>query len=157
MRIVFLDIDGVLNDNTFDAEAESSTLRPAAVERLREILRATGAKVVLTSSWRYLITAGAMTVEGFEYLLRTHGLPKGSLVGHTPCDEELPGRGAQIRRWLEAHGAVDAWVALDDDPLELGADSWRHVRTQRGVGLTAADVRQSIEVLGRSVDARPQE
>jgi hypothetical protein len=154
MKIVLLDIDGVLNDNTLDPEAESSTLRPAAVQRLREILRATGAKLVLTSSWRYLITAGAMTVEGFEYLLRTHGVPKGSLVGHTPRDEELPGRGAQIRRWLEAHGAVAAWTALDDDPLALGEDSWRQVRTQRGVGLTDADVRQAIEVLGR--DTRPR-
>jgi hypothetical protein len=153
MKIVFLDIDGVLNDSRFNAAAESSSLLRPAVERLNQILRASGAKLVLSSSWRYLILERAMTVEGFEYLLRTHGLDKGCLIGHTGPDaadegDHVSGRAAQIRAWLAASNHnVTAWVALDDGVLDLGDDRWRQVKTDGTVGLTDDDARAAIAIL----------
>jgi hypothetical protein len=147
MKLVFLDIDGVLNDNAVCATAESSSLNPAAVARLNQVLRATGAKLVLSSSWRYLILDGSMSLQGFEYLLRTHGLDKDCLLGHTDADEACPGRAAQILRWLGQHGSGASWAVLDDDVLDLGGQSWRHVQTQRGVGLTDADAARVLAIL----------
>jgi hypothetical protein len=150
MKIVFLDIDGVLNDSSFNPAAESSSLQAPLVARLNRILRATGAKVVLSSSWRYLILDRAMTIQGFEYLLRTHGLDRGCLIGHTGADEveETGGdRARQIRRWLAGNQAVTAWVVLDDGAVDLGADSWRHVRPRREVGLTDDDATRTIAIL----------
>jgi hypothetical protein len=149
MKILFLDIDGVLNDNTFNAAAESSTLDPAAVARLNQVLRTTGAKLVLSSSWRYLILDRAMTLQGFEYLLRTHGLDKGCLIGLTGPDEEGPGRAAQIQRWLADNGRITDWAVLDDAALDLGEVRWRHVRPDRGAGLSDADAAQLIAILTR--------
>jgi hypothetical protein len=148
LNIVFLDIDGVLNSvDLRSALAESSSLDPRPVACLNRILRETGARLVLSSSWRYLILGGAMTLSGFEYLLRTHGVAKDCLAGHTCPDEDTAERGAQIRRWLDEHGPVAAWAALDDMPLELGADSWRHVQTDRRVGLSDADATSVIRIL----------
>lgn len=148
MKVVFLDIDGVLNSADLRSQlAESSSLDPRAVMRLNCILVETGARLVLSSSWRYLILSGAMTLPGFEYLLRTHGVAKDCLAGHTCADEDTAERGGQIRRWLAEHRSVTAWAALDDMPLELGGDGWRHVQTDARVGLTDADATNVIRIL----------
>lgn len=60
MKIIFLDIDGVLNsDEYFDKikylkiEGIESEIDRKKVKLLQEAVKQTGAKVVLTSSWRY--------------------------------------------------------------------------------------------------------
>jgi hypothetical protein len=147
VRILFLDIDGVLNRGGFSAEAQSSSLEAAAVARLNRILADSGARLVLSSSWRYLILDGSLTVGGFDYLLRTHGVTLGALLGHTCADEEIPERGAQILRWLEDHGPVEQWAAVDDHPLRLGDQDWRQVRTDPTLGLSDADADALVAIL----------
>ncbi len=141
MKILFLDIDGVLNRGAFSTEAESTSLDPDLVRRLNALLAATNAKVVVSSSWRYMVLTGAMTLSGFEYLLRTHGLRRGVVLDTTISDEAVPGRAAQIRAWLAEHPNVTAWAAVDDGDLapEFGADAARFVRTDGAVGLSDAD------------------
>lgn len=147
MKILFLDIDGVLNAGSFDATAQSTSVDRVAVARLNHVLAATGAKLVLSSSWRYLVLDGSMTLGGFEYLLRTHGLVAGALIGHTSSDEVTPGRGAQILEWVRAHGHNAVWAAVDDHELDLGPDRWRQVRTDPRVGLADHDVAALIRIL----------
>jgi hypothetical protein len=148
VRVLFLDIDGVLNAGAFCATAESSSLEADAVQHLNRILEATGAKLVLSSSWRYLILGGSMTVQGFEYLLRTHGVVKGCLLDHTCADEATAGRGRQILRWLDEHGPVEAWAVVDDLAIEdLGEQRWRHVRTDARAGLSATDAEALVRIL----------
>lgn len=90
MKLLFLDIDGVLNGHEFCEGAQSNTIRPAAIESLNYVLREVSPKVVLSSAWRYMIHCRAMTLLGFEYLLRTHGTCGivGNLIGVTCRDEE---------------------------------------------------------------------
>ena len=63
-------------------------------------------------------------LEGFEYLLRTHGLDKDCLIGHTHADRR--GAGAAPRKscagWTNgrASAPMTAWAVLDDGVLELG-------------------------------------
>jgi hypothetical protein len=148
LRVLFLDIDGVLNCAGQRSDlAESSSLDAGAVARLNDVIARTGAKLVLSSSWRYLILGGAMTVSGFEYLLRTHGVAKGCLAGHTCGDEDTPERGAQIHRWLAEHETVTGWAAVDDGRLQLGADGWRQVQTDQRLGLTDGDAEALVRIL----------
>ncbi len=150
MKVIFLDIDGVLNRGGFSAVAQSSSFDRPAIDRLNRVLDATGARLVLSSSWRYVVLDGTMNLRGFEFLLRTHGLRTGALHDHTCADEVVPERGAQILRWLTQHAReVEAWAALDDQPLELGAGAaWRHVRTDPAEGLTDEDAARLIAILG---------
>lgn len=159
MKVIFLDIDGVLNGHGFDRSAQSCTIRPDCVVRFNRLLRETGAKVVLSSAWRYMVTGGAMTVRGFEYMLRTHGVAGCHIIGHTCTDEECAGRGKQIRRWVEEspYGPIDAYVVLDDEEYDIrepsptfnhaGTNAHPFVRTDGKVGLTDADVEAAVRLL----------
>ncbi len=118
-RVIFLDIDGCLNDHKFNKAAQSSTLDKDKVEVLNKILRATGAVIVLSSAWRYMIIRGAVTLKGFEYLLRTHGVEcVDKLIGYTREDAyKFEPRMHQIRDYVRCNG-VDKYTIIDD--LELG-------------------------------------
>jgi hypothetical protein len=49
-KIVFLDVDGVLH--SIFARTESQLFRRDCLQRLKKIIEGTGAKIVLSSSWR---------------------------------------------------------------------------------------------------------
>ncbi|MDE2100904.1 MAG: hypothetical protein KGL39_26900 [Patescibacteria group bacterium] len=89
IRILFLDVDGVLNGHDWHEGARSNTLRKDCIEQLSRILKETGCRIVLSSAWRYLIHCGAMNHLGFEAMLRSHGASGivGKIVGVTRKDE----------------------------------------------------------------------
>ena len=69
-------------------------IQPGPVVHLNRILAETEARLVISSSWRYLVHSGAMTLEGFSYMLITHGIGcHGRLAGITCRDEEAGPRG----------------------------------------------------------------
>ncbi len=67
-KVIYLDIDGVLNTDDFLLHSEDDSLEgqldPELVLNLAQIVNATGAKIVLVSSWRSLknITPETLTV-----------------------------------------------------------------------------------------------
>lgn len=115
--IVFLDIDGVLNSSRFFYDnnplpmGRPGAIDPDAVRRLNQIVDATGAKVVLSTSWR---TQGVDTVSGY---LSERGFT-GSVIGATPTNMDGPRR-SEINEWLwqaERLGyRVDRFIVIDDD------------------------------------------
>ncbi len=54
MKIIFLDIDGVLNSRQYDAERGTAegNIDVSRLLLLKQLIDQTGAKIVLTSSWR---------------------------------------------------------------------------------------------------------
>lgn len=145
-KVVFLDIDGVLNRHRFNGLSQSSSIEPECVGHLNRLLVETGAAVVLSSAWRYMLIRGAMTVDGFDYLLRTHGVIAGRLVSWTCSDEDEKDRGWQIHRWRNRIGHTGKYVVIDD--LDLGI-SYLHpfVHTDGEVGLTGLDTDKAIRIL----------
>jgi hypothetical protein len=150
MRLIFLDIDGVLNDHNFCREAQSNLINPRCVANLNRILISTDARIVLSSSWRYMISGGAHTLEGFEYMLRTHGVAcSGRLISVT-CpdeDEDAVTRGPQIRKWLRDRSRVTSFVVIDDVDDDIVREGLPFVRTDGNVGLTEADAERVIAIL----------
>lgn len=60
MKIIFLDVDGVLNSDEYiektkklNIQGIESEVDPEKITLLRNAIVETGAKVVLSSSWRY--------------------------------------------------------------------------------------------------------
>ncbi len=51
MRIIFLDIGGVLD--IFDPNTILQKLLESALKRLRRVVKETDAKIVIISNWRY--------------------------------------------------------------------------------------------------------
>jgi hypothetical protein len=68
--LLFLDVDGVLNSHDAN-EYHFNTIHRDKIERLNRIVKATGAEIVISSAWRYMILGGSMTIDGFRYLLQT--------------------------------------------------------------------------------------
>lgn len=172
MKVLFLDIDGVLNGHEWDDEAKSCNVRRECVKHLNRVVRETGCVIVVSSAWRYILHAGDMTPRGFGYMLRTHGLLSGGrqlVVGYTakdaePVRQERHGeRGRQCRQWLDDWSAalltgsqpepVASYAAVDDDDDGFAEAGIPAVITDGGTGLTAADADRLIEMLGRDQQA----
>lgn len=154
---LFLDIDGVLNDHDFNDEAKSCTLKRDCVKQFNRILRAANPEIVISSAWRYMVHGGAMTLGGFGYMLRTHGVRECDVVGVTPTDEEVKGRGGQISHWLDENSSYRnherAYLVLDDGDesgeIVSDIDAYGHplIVTCGKTGLRAIDVEKAMRIL----------
>ena len=164
MKVLFLDIDGVLNGHEFDDEAQSCNIRRECVKHLNRVVKETGCRIVLSSAWRYMVHGGAMTLRGFGYMLRTHGLI--SDCGHAhlivdltrkddesidPKDLKLDERAKQCREWLEWRSAftpaVTHFAAVDDEDHQFDAHGIPAVITDGKRGMTEADADELIRLL----------
>lgn len=167
MKLLFLDIDGCLNGHQFCKEAEFNLIDCGKVSLLNHVLRETGAHIVLSSAWRYLIHRGEMNLQGMDWLLRSHGILAGRLVGITREDTrkevrtmdgeviswlQQDERGVQITQWLaQAHPCGDwpCYAVVDDMDLGITAAGHPFVQTDGKVGLTEVDAERLIELLGK--------
>ena len=160
MKAIFLDIDGVLNNAFSKARAPSGVIGidSRMVKRLRRIVDETGAKLVLTSSWK--TDAG----EDRDYMLRKLGRERLRIMMHTV--DEGWNRWEGIRRWMDMYGEdMEAYVILDDelfvdyfsDPEKeiLRPEVEDHlVRTEffdREGGLREGHVEQAVRILNGQV------
>lgn len=126
MNIVFLDIDGVLNsqayfnnlihlgtvDDCFHDEIDESKL-----PLLKQIVNENNAKIVLSSTWRELDQPNDDSVYSmWLYLINT--LAKVGLEIYDKTPQIGMKRTKEIKKWLEKHDDVKAWISLDDDCWE---------------------------------------
>jgi hypothetical protein len=163
--ILFLDIDGVLLSgrawllpvNRRLQAAGAKLIRQAAskligrdavfdacaVALVSRICEATGAQIVVASSWRYTV--------GYEQTrakLEEQGLPEAIFHKDWACplgDLSTPDKGADIRRWLEEHGVTrpGSWLVLDDEDIVLGAT----LRTDALDGVGTRDAAAAVRYL----------
>lgn len=152
MRVVFLDIDGVLNSRRWMAlrgrkevgasTAAAHSLDPSAVGLLNELVVRAHADVVISSTWRhgglFHVTA-SLVARGFI----------GHVAGMTPeTGEHLRTRGDEIRAWLDdwsvGHEApLESFVILDDDD-DMGALARHLVQTSFAEGLQREHVERAV-------------
>jgi hypothetical protein len=145
LRLVFLDIDGVLNSDAFFARAPGAdverSLDPLAVRRLDRICAEGSAKVVITSTWRLDMQVGELAL-----VLRHHGFG-GEVIGASPS---LPGpRGGEIRAWLDAHRRDWRSYVILDDRDDMGPLRRRLVQTSMARGLLDEHVAPALALLSR--------
>jgi hypothetical protein len=166
MKLLFLDVDGVLNSHPpLDPEVMYGTFDRDKVARLNHVLRETGASIVLSSAWRYLLHRGEMNLAGFDWLLRSHGILAGRLLCVTrkdtmqrqpyggdpagwPIDDERGQQIADFLRWEPYCLDVERYAVVDDLDLGISAAGHPFVQTAGSVGLTDGDAARLIELLG---------
>lgn len=128
MKVLFLDVDGVLNIfrdyETIGNDIMFFKINRRCLERLHRIIKDTGCKLVLSSSWRVL-RDGRKTLEKIGEL---------KFIGET--DDDGIHRGKQIKRWLDAHPEVENFCILDDDGDMLLSQQAHFVQTDPEFGLT---------------------
>jgi hypothetical protein len=134
MRVLFLDVDGVLNRTGYHPSFSvglRSWIEPELAARLGEVLRATGARIVLSSDWRLHRELRDLREE-----LASAGI-HGELIGVTPTIDGTA-RWQQIQAWMQDNNVSAETVAIVDDTYDMGPLAARFVRTSRLNGLDAA-------------------
>jgi hypothetical protein len=150
MKIVFLDFDGVLNSHVFLTESvrdregewdgnEHKMLDPKAVSRVNAVLERTGARVVISSSWRH-----GWPIERLKEILTAAGFV-GEVIDYTPRYGK--DRGHEIDEWLQDHDeGHDPFVILDDDS-DMSHMTKHLVKTAFAHGILDIHVEEAIERL----------
>lgn len=141
MKIIFLDVDGVLI-NREACRAGFGKVDPECVRLVNKLTEETGAAIVLSSCWRM----GLNAVECRE-LLSNWGIT-GEVLGPTPHDYDQI-RGQEIATWLSDYQRsrdVESFVIIDDD-ADMGELLPRLVRTRFEAGFTAKDCARAIQLL----------
>jgi hypothetical protein len=165
MKVIFLDIDGVLNSEKYATEYWDRTGKPGygghfpksvkptlenvlwdaeTVKRLREIVDATQSKIVISSTWRK-----GFDVPNFKemFLLYDWDAP---VISITPSLASR-NRGEEIKQWIESND-VENYLILDDDSDMLPEQLENFVNTSFWVGLTDDDKEQAITILAQDHD-----
>lgn len=144
MKVLFLDLDGVLNDHKPQSNGFCG-FTPECVDNLNIILNELpDLQIVISSSWRYMIPS-SMTLQGFEYMLLVSGIScKGRVVGSTIRDESIPERADQIKHWLDNNN-VEKHLALDDLNWDFPSRKIVSLQTNSHVGLTKEEAKSIIE------------
>jgi len=147
MKAIFLDIDGVLNSTNTKVltnYTRATFLDPDMILRLKRIIEATDAKVVLSSDWRYDKDDERYNQDFIELrdTLKENGI---EFYGFTP--ERIDGnRGFEIAEYILSHDEFTNYVVLDDRP-DACIDNSHFVRTLMSTGLTEEHVEEAIKIL----------
>ena len=116
-----------------------------AVQVLNEIIAKSGAKVVISSSWRHM-----NPLEAIKRMLDFKGF-KGEIIDMTSVDLdswEYTCRGHEIQEWMDRN-PVDSFVILDDDS-DMDYLSGHLVQTSFSEGLTSIHIKPTLRVLART-------
>jgi hypothetical protein len=104
VNVIFLDIDGVLNTHkTVERWRGCIGIDQVLAQRFSRLQQATGACVVLSSTWRLS--------RNWKANMHRNGVT--GIIDKTP---DLRGRirGEEIQAWLDAHPEVHLYAILDD-------------------------------------------
>lgn len=113
MKVIFLDVDGVLNHSGCPEweQGDHRVLDPECVRRVREVCDRTGARIVVSSTWRL--------GNGMDILRAEFG-PR--IIGETPSiDRKVGGlyvsvpRRDEIAAWIDEHPDVTPACVIDDE------------------------------------------
>lgn len=140
MKVIFLDVDGVLNDN----DPSKPKIQEDKVKFLKEIVGETGSYLVLSSDWRYWWDKPDEDFFLLVETLRKFGM---ELISKTPITKHGY-RGAEIYQWINEWGgeAIEKFVILDDqDDMKPYMD--KLVQTSSTRGLTKDDVEEALRIL----------
>lgn len=138
MKILFLDIDGVVNSrSTTDFRNNLYPIDPYMAFLVGKIQLDTGCYVVLSSSWRLHPDGVAAVKKSIVDVLDI-----------TPSFSDT--RGEEIQGWLNIHGpAVEKYAILDDDTDMLDKQFPNFFKTTFESGLTPEIAEKVTNHLGR--------
>lgn len=140
MKVVFLDVDGVLNGHEWIHRREGARINPEPARNVHLLLKYTKAKVVISSTWRSWVNRGSMTAVGFSNMLETHGI-NADVIDVLPRGH-VEERATQILAWVAEH-KPSKYVVLDDLPL-VGVPL---IRCDPGFGFRPFQISEAVKIL----------
>lgn len=132
-NIIFLDVDGVLNNAYSMMGGPLVLFDPATVNRLKQIVTLTNARIVLSTAWRLESNTKRILIDE----LHKKGIDKRLIIGQTPSLAIInKTREDEIFFWVNRYkDKIKNWVAIDDLNLKR-LPIKNFVRTNFYAGLT---------------------
>lgn len=167
MRIVVLDIDGVLvptHQSQVARDGYGPLFDTAAVAHLETLCREADAQVVVSSAWRLDRMPDWTPEKGLRQMQRLFRdrCVDVDIIGVTPDVAQLidsgplagllweaAERGHEIQAWLDEHPAVTGYVILDDHADMLPTQKRHFVQTKARVGFSRADLEMALCAIRR--------
>ena len=142
-KVIFLDIDGVMNSiNTRrqDARGLADYLDPRNVSVLNAIVEATGAVVVVSSTWRLSTSFAALKASFAE---------AGCVAEIVDVTPDIDGRQRvlEVAAWLGRQSTPPARFVVLDDDYDMPAFPDKLVRTSKQYGLSPRDLPAVLAIL----------
>lgn len=166
MKVIFLDIDGVLNVIPQGHDEFGAIFHQNFVDNLKWIIDETNAKIVVSSSWRH------SGIDAIKQMWKHRNLP-GELIDITPNEVDVVNTGAfEFYDLVQRGHEIDLWLSwgreanidikyciIDDDDDMLPEQMNNFVKTADnsdhedcidiGYGLTKECARKVIEILNK--------
>lgn len=168
MKVVFFDIDGVINsersflggshrldvihvDDYMDDESYTQrlariTVDPIACGLINRILKRVDAHLVLSSTHRKHFKDEATKLEKIQEYLTVLGIDGQRCIGWTPSLHKK--RGEEIKHWIYEHPEVTDYVIIDDNSDMLPEQLANFVHVDSAVAFSAGDYREACRILG---------
>lgn len=151
MKVIFLDIDGVLNNEEHIVKIHGLLGKEQYLDLLRkitelpfdyrsckllqELIEKTNVEVILSSTWR-------LNPEAPNIIKRYAGI---EIKDITPRLNGI--RGEEIQQYLDNHKEISNYVILDDDSDMLESQKEHFVKVDNKIGLTIKEIIQCENIL----------
>jgi len=149
MKIIFLDIDGVMNSDIYYRNVDRTIkdwarFDPKVVDIIKKLIDEFSAKIVISSTWRF----------GAVQLLKNE-LKKSELIKYLHKDWKTPQlyppqKGNEIKSWLDLHTDISEYVILDDDESILEEQKSKFVKTDLMEGMQKEHYIRARNILMRN-------
>lgn len=161
-RVLFLDIDGVLNSHFWNNSHQKEIIEGTLIDEekikiLAPLIKKTDAGLILHSGWRFwfneerkplrkeagklvdLLEKEGMSINGVTPDLTTEEIRRTKKFSLVKADE--------ILLWLKLHDDIAGWVVLDDLDLHNIVIEQHQVKPNPEVGLTLEDMEKAERIL----------
>ena len=171
MKVIFLDVDGVLNSDK--SLMLDDALEDDLILKLKTLVDKTGAKIILSSAWRFCFNPLRILMKYLDkYNLYLSGMTQNGVSitwlksqGYEPTTrfidtrEDINGneyevttdRGAEIYKWLSNNPDVESFVIFDDEAFDIARYfSNNFIKTNPRIGLTEENIQQAEKILTKA-------
>ena len=148
MKVIFLDFDGVITtlESRWNIDSEKCKL-------VKRICDETGAKIVISSSWRKSNLEYTMKQFSKEsFLLYDYVIDVTKRLSISGSASITIPRGVEILEYIESHDSITNYVILDDDTDMLLWQRNHFVHTNTYEGINEKNVEQAIKILNMNVE-----
>lgn len=151
-KVIFLDIDGVLNSVAYDRirGKDEGNIDETRLPLLKRLIDETQALIVLSSSWRKHWERDIDKCDNIgKEVIATFAKYNLYIYDKTKCLINQD-RAEEIRVWLSNHNSVKSYVIFDDIVFGWGADLQIHLiktNPRIGHGLEERHIQEAIRIL----------
>jgi len=144
MKVIFLDIDGVLNSHSFLMTNTSALFDPDKIKILKKVVRETEAELILHSTLKDHFKSDMTPVTAPAHELTDMLFEEGMFL----IDKTIEGidRESSIKIWLEKNH-VKSYCIIDDDKTLFSSEAGHVAAPDKNVGLDEECAKRAIFIL----------